>query len=46
MWGTVSKLEVRSNKFRNHLGGDSEENLIMLCKACHAAAHRITLKNY
>ena len=37
--GTMSNLEVHHREFRSHSGADSEENLITLCAACHAAAH-------
>jgi 5-methylcytosine-specific restriction endonuclease McrA len=37
--GTMSNLEVHHMKFRSHSGADSEENLITLCTACHAAVH-------
>jgi 5-methylcytosine-specific restriction endonuclease McrA len=38
--GTMSNLEVHHREFRSRWGADSEENLITLCAACHAAAHR------
>jgi 5-methylcytosine-specific restriction endonuclease McrA len=38
--GTMSNLEVHHRDFRSHSGEDSEENLITLCNACHAAVHR------
>jgi 5-methylcytosine-specific restriction endonuclease McrA len=38
--GTMSDLEVHHREFRSHSGSDSEENLITLCTACHARAHR------
>ena len=38
--GTLSNLEVHHREFRSHSGADSEENLITLCAACHATAHR------
>jgi 5-methylcytosine-specific restriction endonuclease McrA len=38
--GTMSNLEVHHMEFRSHSGADSEENLITLCTACHAGAHR------
>ena len=38
--GTMSNLEVHHRQFRSHSGADSEENLITLCTACHAGAHR------
>jgi ATP-dependent DNA helicase RecQ len=37
--GTMSNLEVHHMEFRSHSGSDSEENLITLCTACHAAVH-------
>ncbi len=37
--GAMSNLEVHHRKFRSHSGEDSEENLITLCTACHAATH-------
>lgn len=37
--GTRSNLEVHHREFRSHSGADSEENLITLCSACHAAEH-------
>jgi ATP-dependent DNA helicase RecQ len=37
--GTMSHLEVHHREFRSHSGTDSEENLITLCTACHAAVH-------
>src|SRR5713226_4178749 len=36
---TMSNLEVHHREFRSHSGGDSEENLITLCAACHARVH-------
>jgi len=39
--GTMSNLEVHHREFRSHSGADSEENLITLCAACHAAVHGI-----
>jgi len=38
--GAMSNLEVHHQEFRSHSGDDSEQNLIALCSACHAAAHR------
>ena len=38
--GRMSTLEVHHQEFRSHSGADSEENLITLCSACHASAHR------
>ena len=37
--GARSNLEVHHKQFRSHVGGDSEENLITLCFACHASIH-------
>jgi 5-methylcytosine-specific restriction endonuclease McrA len=37
--GAMSNLEVHHREFRSHSGADSEENLITLCVACHAAVH-------
>jgi ATP-dependent DNA helicase RecQ len=37
--GTRSNLEVHHKQFRSHSGHDSEENLIVLCSACHALVH-------
>jgi 5-methylcytosine-specific restriction endonuclease McrA len=37
--GTMSNLEVHHKEFRSQSGGDSEENLITLCSACHASVH-------
>lgn len=37
--GTKSSLEVHHKDFRSHSGADSEENLITLCRACHASMH-------
>jgi 5-methylcytosine-specific restriction endonuclease McrA len=37
--GTMSNLEVHHNQFRSHSGDDSEQNLIILCTACHANTH-------
>jgi 5-methylcytosine-specific restriction endonuclease McrA len=38
--GTMANLEIHHNEFRSHSGHDSEENLITMCTACHAAAHQ------
>lgn len=35
--GAMSQLEVHHQQFRSHSGEDSEQNLITLCAACHAA---------
>jgi len=37
--GAMSNLEVHHREFRGRSGADSEENLITLCTACHAAVH-------
>jgi 5-methylcytosine-specific restriction endonuclease McrA len=37
--GRMSNLEVHHKDFRSHSGDDSEQNLIVLCNACHAAVH-------
>ncbi len=36
----MSNLALRHKEFRSHSGADTEENLITLCAACHARAHR------
>jgi 5-methylcytosine-specific restriction endonuclease McrA len=38
--GAMSNLEVHHQEFRSHSGDDSEQNLITLCTACHAAVHQ------
>jgi 5-methylcytosine-specific restriction endonuclease McrA len=38
--GTISNLEIHHQQFRSRGGGDSEQNLITLCVACHQAIHR------
>jgi 5-methylcytosine-specific restriction endonuclease McrA len=38
--GARSNLEVHHCEFRSHSGDDSEQNLITLCSACHAAVHQ------
>jgi 5-methylcytosine-specific restriction endonuclease McrA len=38
--GTMANLEVHHQRFRSQSGCDTEENLITLCAACHAGAHR------
>jgi 5-methylcytosine-specific restriction endonuclease McrA len=38
--GKMSTLEIHHQDFRSHSGDDSEENLITVCAACHAALHR------
>jgi 5-methylcytosine-specific restriction endonuclease McrA len=37
--GTMSNLEIHHKEFRSHSGHDSEQNLITLCRACHAGVH-------
>src|SRR4029077_4587939 len=37
--GKMSNLEVHHKEFRSQSGDDSEQNLITLCAACHAAVH-------
>jgi 5-methylcytosine-specific restriction endonuclease McrA len=39
--GTISNLEVHHQQFRSQSGDDSEENLITVCAACHAIAHKL-----
>jgi len=38
--GTMSNLEVHHKNFRSQSGDDSEQNLITLCRECHANVHR------
>jgi 5-methylcytosine-specific restriction endonuclease McrA len=38
--GAMTNLEVHHKEFRSHSGDDSEQNLLTLCAACHASAHR------
>jgi 5-methylcytosine-specific restriction endonuclease McrA len=38
--GAMFNLEIHHKQFRSHSGDDSEENLITICAACHAIAHR------
>jgi len=38
--GSVQHLQVHHLKFRSHLGGDVEQNLITLCADCHARMHQ------
>ena len=38
--GAMSNLEVHHKDFRSHSCEDSENNLIVLCNACHTAVHR------
>jgi 5-methylcytosine-specific restriction endonuclease McrA len=48
-WLALSKLRcdvqspVHHKEFRSQSGDDSEENLIMLCTACHRQTHRSDL---
>jgi 5-methylcytosine-specific restriction endonuclease McrA len=37
--GGMSSVEVHHKRFRSHSGDDSEQNLITLCKLCHARVH-------
>jgi 5-methylcytosine-specific restriction endonuclease McrA len=37
--GAMSDLEVHHKEFRSQSGDDSEQHLITLCIACHAAVH-------
>ena len=37
--GTMLNLEVHHKQFRSRSGEDSEENLIVLCSACHKGMH-------
>jgi 5-methylcytosine-specific restriction endonuclease McrA len=37
--GAMTNLEVHHQQFRSHSGGDIEENLITLCRDCHAEVH-------
>jgi 5-methylcytosine-specific restriction endonuclease McrA len=37
--GTMSNLEIHHREFRSQFGDDSEQNLIVLCAACHATLH-------
>jgi len=37
--GSMSNLEVHHIRFRSQSGSDLEENLITLCRACHARLH-------
>jgi 5-methylcytosine-specific restriction endonuclease McrA len=37
--GAMSNLEVHHRQFRSRAGGDSEQNLITLCSACHSSVH-------
>jgi 5-methylcytosine-specific restriction endonuclease McrA len=38
--GTMRHLQVHHQQARSQSGDDMEQNLITLCAACHAAAHR------
>ena len=38
--GAMASLEVHHKEFRSQGGDDSEENLITLCRQCHADIHR------
>jgi 5-methylcytosine-specific restriction endonuclease McrA len=37
--GAISNLEVHHREFRSRSNDDSEQNLIVLCAACHASVH-------
>jgi 5-methylcytosine-specific restriction endonuclease McrA len=37
--GARSNLEVQHKQFRSRAGGDSDQNLITVCSACHATVH-------
>ncbi len=37
--GSMQNLQVHHLKFRSQSGADSQDNLITLCTACHAAEH-------
>jgi 5-methylcytosine-specific restriction endonuclease McrA len=37
--GSMYNLEVHHQELRSHSGGDIEDNLITLCKACHRRIH-------
>ena len=37
--GAMSNLEIHHKEFRSHSGHDSAENLITLCRPCHAGVH-------
>ncbi|MCI0628697.1 MAG: HNH endonuclease [Acidobacteria bacterium] len=41
MCGRLGELQVHHIKPRSKLGGDSEQNLIALCKVCHEAIHLV-----
>jgi 5-methylcytosine-specific restriction endonuclease McrA len=43
--GAMSNLEVHHKELRSHSGDDSEENLITLCRRCHAQVHGFRLSN-
>jgi 5-methylcytosine-specific restriction endonuclease McrA len=36
----MKNLQVHHLQFRSHLGSDLEENLITLCRECHAEQHK------
>jgi len=36
----MANLEVHHEQFRSQSGADSEQNLITLCRECHADVHR------
>jgi len=37
--GSMSNLEVHHQEYRSHAGEDAEDNLITLCRRCHAFVH-------
>ena len=37
--GAMSDLDVHHQQLRSHAGGDSEQNLITLCRRCHQEMH-------
>jgi 5-methylcytosine-specific restriction endonuclease McrA len=44
--GARSNLEVHHKEFRGRGGGDSEQNLITLCAACHSKVHHTAKRNF
>ncbi len=38
--GSRTNLEIHHQRFRSHLGDDSEDNLISLCSNCHRHWHK------
>ena len=37
--GSMQNLQIHHQRFRSHGGGDAEDNLIVLCAACHSRVH-------